>query len=1124
MRSTGAKALREATHVTLGAGIRPSREGAGLAWRSLAGALLCLVCVGTLTAATAKAASPWWTLSSGARPSTLEPEGEGEIVVNAENVGDANVDGNGAEAQITDTLPAGLRAVSAAAAVPIANSRSAIPCTLASSSTVTCSIDRPVVPYSAVEVRIAVAVTPIARTGELNTVTVSGGEAPNASITHDITVSDRATSFGVQSYSLVNEEAGGVEDDRAGSHPFQQTTTIELNQTADTTLTGSTPNAEPAALPKDLQFRWPAGLIGNPTSVSPCSDHAFLTPVGAENECPASSAIGVATVTVNEPSLFDATVFTVPLFELEPEPGEPARFGFNITEANTPVYIDTAVRTGSDYGVTVESDNITETAGLLSAKVTVWGVPSAASHDADRGWGCLLPTLGDVSLQPCEQPESRNSAPFLSLPTSCGTPLRSTVLGDTWRRPTPAVELASFDSAGLVGCNDLGFGPQLKVAPDTAEADAPAGARIDVHVPQGEDENPEGLASSNIRTASVTLPEGVTVNPAAASGLEGCSEAEIGYLGSESSPPATLHFTSTMPDPACPAGAKLGDVTIRTPLLARPLVGSLYLASPQNFREPPQENPFETLIAMYLVAEDPVSRTLIKLPGSVSLNQQTGQVQASFENTPDLNFEDAEIELFGGAHAALSSPPHCGTYTAGATFAPWSGQHDVTSQASFVVSSGPGGTPCPGTLPFAPSLSAGSTSLQAGAYTPLTTTISRPDGQQAIRAVSVRLPPGLAAVLTGVPLCDEADANAGTCGAASLIGQASGTVGVGSQPYTVTGGEVFLTAGYEGAPFGLSIVTPAIAGPFNLGDVIVRAQVQVNQRTAEVSVTTAGSGPHAIPQMLQGIPLQLRQIHVDIDRPNFAFNPTNCNTPAIEATVDSAEGSSATASAPFRVANCATLHFAPKLTASTTARPSRLLGVSFKAKLTYPTAPWGTQADIAKVKVDLPKQLPSRLSTLHKACLSTVFESDPAACPSHASVGHATVTTPVLPVPLSGPAYFVSHGGEAFPALTVVLQGYGITIDLVGSTYIHDGVTSTTFRSVPDVPFSTFELSLPSGEYSALGGYGDLCATKLQMPTAFVAQNGAEIHEDTSIAVTGCKAARARSSRHKSSRHKKQPA
>ena len=314
----------------------------------------------------------------------------------------------------------------------------------------------------------------------------------------------------------------------------------------------------------------------------------------------------------------------------------------------------------------------------------------------------------------------------------------------------------------------------------------------------------------------------------------------------------------------------------------------------------------------------------------------------------------------------------------------------------------------------------------------------------------------------------------------------------------MTGGKVYITTGYKGAAYGLSIVNPAKAGPFNLGTVVVRATINVDPHTAALRIV---SDP--LPTILDGIPLQIQHVPVSINRPNFTFNPTNCGKLAITGTLSSTEGSTAAVSTPFQVTNCATLAFKPKFAVSTSGKTSKADGASLHVKLTYPTGPY--DANIAKVKVDLPKQLPSRLTTLQKACTAAVFNANPANCPAASLIGSATATTPVLPVPLSGPVYFVSHGGEAFPSLIVVLQGYGTTVDLVGSTFISKaGITSSTFKTVPDVPVGTFELTLPEGKYSALAANGNLCKAKLAMPTAFVAQNGIEIHESTKITATGC--------------------
>jgi hypothetical protein len=374
------------------------------------------------------------------------------------------------------------------------------------------------------------------------------------------------------------------------------------------------------------------------------------------------------------------------------------------------------------------------------------------------------------------------------------------------------------------------------------------------------------------------------------------------------------------------------------------------------------------------------------------------------------------------------------------------------------------------------------------------------------------MPPGLLGVVSSVTPCGEAQANAGTCGAASLIGHTIVSVGVGADPYSVRGGEVFLTGPYKGAPYGLSIVNPANAGPFHLGNVIVRAKIEVDPLTADLTVTTDATGPYSIPHILDGIPLQIQHVNVTIDRPGFTFNPTDCNPLAVSGSMESDQGATGGVNVPFQVTNCAVLAFKPQFDASTQAHTSRVNGASLDVKLSYPAGSLGKDANLQKVKVDLPKQLPSRLSTLQKACPNTVFDANPASCPVASRIGSVTATTPILAGALSGPVYFVSYGGLKFPELVIVLSGDNVTVQLHGETFISPaGITSSTFRAIPDVPVSTFELKLPEGPNSALAATGKLCASKLTMPTAFTAQNGATIKQSTPIAVTGC----ARHTKHK---------
>jgi hypothetical protein len=1082
------------------------------------GALLAALAVSTAPAH-AEALFPWFHLSSVSRPGNLSEEEPGQIIVTAVNVGDAAVDAGDKPVVITDLLPEHVIPRKEAIVEGAWDGGSAElslekPCEITEVRRVTCTFNAGTLPpYHQIEINIGVTAVEGALTGSLNEAVISGGGAPPAEVKHPITVSNAPTPFGVESYEATVEEPGGIEDTQAGSHPFQYTTIFDLKAALQFSTNAGKKVGVPAQLAKDVVVKLPPGLVGNPTAYPQCSLRQFLTvPHGGANLCPSDTAIGVASVTLYEPQLGGGTGLlaqVVPIFNVEPGPGEPARFGFSPN--GVPVFLDASVRSGEDYGVTVRAENISQVIGFLSNTVTFWGVPSDARHNNARGSGCLKKE--DAAEAPCEPnaPEPPSPAPFLTMPTSCsGAPLQGTVETDSWLEPgtmfspdpDPSVPMSTMD-----GCDLLPFHAGISVVPDVASASTPSGVNVDVHVPQDGALAAKGLDQANVKNIAVTLPQDVVLNPAAGDGLQGCTPAQAGFEGED---PETHSLRFSDQEVSCPSASKIATVTIKTPLLPQGqyVKGFVYLASPQNFRAALPENPFSSLLAMYIVAEDPVSGVLVKLPAKVTLNEATGQISTTVEDNPQLPFEDAELQFFGGERAPLATPARCGAYTTAASFEPWSNtqteHHVLRSSSTFNIASGPGGSACPGAvLPFAPSLSSETTNINAGSFTPLSTTLGRADGNQDIQSVTLHYPPGVSGILSGVPLCPEAQANAGTCGPGSLIGETIVSVGLGGDPFSVTGGKVYLTEKYAGAPFGLSIVNPAKAGPFNLQEgrpVVVRAKIEIDPHTAALTITTG-----AIPSIVEGFPLQIKHVNVLVNRPGFTFNPTNCNPQSITGAIGSAEGAFSTVVVPFQVTNCAALEFAPKFQVSTSGKTSKANGASLAVKLTYPQAPFGSQANIKSVKVDLPKQLPSRLTTLQKACTNTQFETNPAGCPAASFIGHAKAITPLLPVALEGPAIFVSHGGEAFPSLIIVLQGYGVTIDLVGSTFISKtGITSSTFKTVPDQPIGSFELTLPQGPYSALAANGDLCASTLTMPTEFTAQNGALINRNTPVNVTGC--------------------
>jgi hypothetical protein len=821
------------------------------------------------------------------------------------------------------------------------------------------------------------------------------------------------------------------------------------------------------------------------------------------DECPAQSAIGVATVAINEPANVYKQTYTVPVFNLEPAFGEPARFGF-YTEV-VPVLLDTSLRSGGsepDYGVTVSSLNTTQLVGLLTSQVVLWGAPGDPRHDSSRGWGCLDTARGILPPPvPCDALSQVHPRAFLSLPTACsGSPLLSSTVLTSWLNP---VELLSVPTTQpmptLDGCNKLQFSPTIKAEPTTDRASAPSGLDFNLNFHDEGLTSAEGLAQSHLKETVVTLPEGLTINPSAGVGLGGCRPADY-----------ARETLDSLPGAGCPNDSKLGTVEIETPLLTQKIHGSLFIAQPH-------ENPFNSLVALYVVAKNPETGVLVKLAGKVTPDPVTGRLTTTFANNPQVAFDHFNFHFREGQQAPLISPPTCGTYTTTAQLTPWSDpMTTLTDTSTFTITKGFDGGECPsgGVPPFHPQIQSGMLNNNAGVFSPFYLHLTRTDGEQEISGFSTNLPPGLTGSLTGIPFCGEAAIAAArtktggaeeadpSCPAASQVGHTLVGTGVGAVLAYVPG-KIYLAGPYHGAPFSLVAVTSAVVGPFDLGTVVLRFGLNIDPYTAQVSVSPTTSEP--IPTIIQGIVTHVRDIRVYIDRQSFTLNPTSCNPLAIGSTLNSPLGASTTVTSPFQAASCANLKFAPKFAVSTSGKTSRANGASLHVDLTYPSAPQGVYANIAKVKVELPKQLPSRLTTLQKACTNAQFEANPAGCPVPSVIGTAKAVVPNIPESLAGPVYFVSHGGEAFPSLEVVLQGYGVKVILVGATFISkSGVTSTTFKAIPDNPVTSFELTLPQGKYSALAANGNLCKTKLAMPTEFLAQNGAKINQSTKVSVTGC--------------------
>ncbi len=856
---------------------------------------------------------------------------------------------------------------------------------------------------------------------------------------------------------------------------------------------------ESYALTRDISVALPPGFVGNPQRIPQCTSEQFGNEP-EESACPIDSQVGVAEVTIGGAL---ANTFTEPLYNMEPPKGGDvvARLGFYAVLY--PVMISITVDPVT-YGLVATLEGAPAAAEVIGSTVTTWGVPPASEHDPFR----LTPAEAEHSAgPPGGRPSTLTEAPFMTNPTSCEPAGDAVFIATSYQRPDLPSTLPAA-APQMSGCSRITFSPSLSLGLTDPEAAAPTGIAADLKMTQ--DETPAGRGTSTLKSARVVLPAGLAINPAAGDSLAACSAEEVEFEKNLAA--------------RCSGASKVGSAVIDVPALQHPLKGSVYLRTPEPGH----------LFRFWLVSEE--LGVDLKLPAEIEADPVTGQLTAVFPGVPALGgnpqvpVSDVKLNVFGGPRAPLATPAQCGGSMAHYEFVPWSGGPAVTGATEMGVTSG-----C-GKGGFAPAFSAGTVNPAAGGYSPFVMRLSRSDGEGNPQSLEVTLPKGLLAKLSAVALCPAASAASGTCPAASQIGTVEVAAGVGGAPLWVpqpgkAPTAVYLAGPYEGAPFSLVIKVPAQAGPFDLGTVVTRAAIHVDPHTAQVSVV---SDP--LPQILEGVPIDYRTIYVDIDRPEFTLNPTSCDAMSVTAAVTSSAGQVANDSQGFQASDCSRLAFTPGFKASTTGKTSRIDGAGLNVSLTYPKNALGNDANIRSVKVSLPRQLPSRLSTLQKACLAVVFDANPAACPADSRVGTARARTPILSTELQGPAYFVSHGGAKFPELIIVLQGEGITVDLNGETFISArGITSSTFSTVPDVPVEAFELNLPQGPSSALGANHNLCALTrtvtrrkkvatsknghrhttvrsvkktvpagLTMPTIFTAQNGAVLKQNTPIAVAGC--------------------
>jgi hypothetical protein len=876
--------------------------------------------------------------------------------------------------------------------------------------------------------------------------------------------------FGIQPGSFkaeVTDQSGALYT-QAGGHPYQASTSFTFN-----TTTNKAGETIPDGIVKDIVVELPPGFVGNPQAVPECTEAQFKG--GFYAECPVASQVG-QTVIDGAISGFRETV-TAPVYNMQPGPGQTAVFAFSALA--TEVHVIATARTDGDYGLTTTVPNVSQQLTLFSTQLTFWGVPADHSHDAQRGLNCYKTAFFGECVGG-NKAAGIAPRPFLTNPANCnsGEPV-TTLRVDPTNDPGQYLSYTA-KSPEPTGCDRLTFTPKISVQPDSTRAGAAAGYNVNLSVPQ--EESSEALATPELRRAVVTLPAGVVVSPSAANGLDGCSDSQIA-LGSNA-------------EPTCPDASKIGTVSIETPLLSEPLQGSIYLG----------RQTASQLLRLFLVVRGP--GLLIKLAGKVDPNPTTGQLTATFDDNPPLPFSELNLNFFGGPQASLTNPATCGTYTTTTELTPWSAPASgppASPSSSFVINQG-----CGDAARFGPSLQAGTVNPVAGGYSPFQLNVSREDGSAELSTITAKLPAGLVGKLAGIPYCSDAALGAvpsgeGTgaaeianpsCPAASQVGTVGVAAGAGPNPFYLDTGKAYLAGPYKGAPLSIAFINPAVAGPFDLGNVLVRAALRVDPATAQIE---AVSDP--LPTILHGIPLNIREVRVNMDRDEFTLNPTSCAPAAIGSTIGSTSGATASPSSRFQAADCAALPFAAGLNIRLKGATGRLGHPALRAVVTAKPG----EANIGRAQVNLPHGEFLDQGNLNKTCTKPVLLEGK--CPASSVYGRATAWTPLLDKPLEGNVYLVGGYGYKLPALVADLNGQ-IRILLVGKVDSgkNKGIRNT-FELVPDAPVSRFVLEMKGGKkYGLLENSEDLCkasAANRRAIARFTGQNG-KVHQFKPLVQNQC--------------------
>jgi hypothetical protein len=1043
--------------------------------------------------------------------SAIEAERCDVYTVTATNIGGRSTD---AAVKVEDVLPPGVKARAVSLLIPRINVHSsngedlgATLCTgngpipvpppvpdprIVGATVVTCKVSAiflserhiSIEPGETIKMWTSVTVENGAPEGPIvNEANVSGGP-PAASTSVENAISQSPLPFGFNAFSATPYDEEGLPATQAGAHPEAFDTTINLNSVTRETAEGT---VRPTSTqdPRDIIVDLPLGLAGSALSAPTCTMHQ-LTSKGEANEqgvsgCPKDTIVGTIR---SYPNGF-LQVFT-PIYNIVPEHGVAAEFGF-VDGAGTPHMLYASLApTPSGYVLRTSSREIVQVP-LTQLFVNFLGNPAA--HDESHA-----------------EPQ----VPTFTNPADCdGEPLVTHIHMDSYANPgsydadgspnfaDPAWKAASSESPPVTGCNQLIFEPTISATPSTTAADSPTGLEVAIKVPQTQ--GAQTLGTPPLRNAVVALPAGVSVNPSSANGLGACSLAQVG-MSASGEPDAAA--------PQCPDDSKIGTVELETPALPGVLEGDIYVARQG-------ENPFGSLLAIYIVINDPKTGVIVKLAGEVKPDPTTGQLTTVVSNSPQFPFSELRTHFFEGNRAALKTSAVCGPYTVSSSLTPWSAPESgppATPSASFQTSTAAGGggncPTSPGAEPNHPAFTAGTQSTQAGAYSPLVVRGARADGDQPITQVNVTLPKGLTGKLAGIPYCPESDialaksrehegggaeeAAHPACPAASEVGVVHVGAGAGPEPFYVTG-HAYLTGPYKGAPLSVTIISPAVAGPFDLGDVVVRAALDVDPFTAQI---TAVSDP--IPTILHGIPLDIRSISLEMARHEFTLNPTNCEKMAFSGEAVGQFGTTAKLSEPFQVGGCRNLAFRPKLQISLKGSTRHAGHPALKAVLTYPKQ--GAYANVAGAQVNLPHSEFIDQANLNKTCTKPVLMAG--ACPASTVYGRAKAWTPLLEKPLEGNVYLVGGFGYKLPALVAELGGQ-IRVLLAGrvDSGPNHGIRNT-FEAVPDAPVEKFELSMKGGpKYSLLENSEDLCQKPQKALASFTAQNGATLKLTPKIAI-----------------------